>query len=315
MESWTRLKLRKETEFADQHEEVQPPPSETSTSQSQTSTGLPDLKATAKDISTFKTFLVESFATIMSQPMLASMKFRELARGLLKANPSLSALLSDGDISLEADSIIDFGSLGPFLAQAEKDRKDTINELEAAGVGTNKRRRGRPFGSRNVSKDDSKTENVDEEANPEMEDEIPVPQKKSKRNSSKKVVQPAQKEPKSMGDDPQAGPGEPEKVDPFGEMEQGNQPNKSSSISLYTKCLIIEMAKKMKEEGNVLNIEKEVMNRFKKYFYSQEGERWKTGLLCKWLKNLFNGFQQNCFDWQQFALTIYRPPLQCIYII
>ncbi|CAK9000255.1 Malate dehydrogenase 2, partial [Durusdinium trenchii] len=71
--------------------------------------------------------------------------------------------------------------------------------------------------------------------------------------------------------------------DPFAEMEEKDS-NKNATIPLYTKAMIVEFALKLHRENSVTSIEREVMSRFKKFFFSYESNAWKSGLLGKWTR-------------------------------
>ncbi|CAK9107173.1 unnamed protein product, partial [Durusdinium trenchii] len=89
-------------------------------------------------------------------------------------------------------------------------------------------------------------------------------------------------EEKGKGDeDEEAEPMDPD--DPNEDASSNKTVNKSQSINLHTKCMIVEYALDAQEKGEVASVEKHVMEKFKKYFYSVEKNRFKTGLLSKWV--------------------------------
>lgn len=219
-----------------------------------TSTAIHSFAATSKDLGHIKNWLMENFGLCLSDPSLASQNLRNKIQLLVEQNSSLASVIEDLDLG---DGVINFGMLGQQLRQKEEERHQVQQDLEKAGPG--RRRPGRPFGS-------SKKRDLQAEGDGE-----PVKKRKKTKSENKD---------KSAEDEP------PEETGPFDDCEDEKTPNKCSTISLYSKCLVIEVAKQIKESGQYQNVEKEVMMRFKKYFYSFEQERWKTGLLGKWWKYL-----------------------------
>lgn len=239
---------------------------------------LQQFQTSLKQIGNLKSWLVKSLSLCFKNPLEASKQFRSLAGSLCGANAGLASVLDDLGVSRDSDDVIDFGSLGEGLEKMEKQRIAIAEDLQAAGP--IRKMRGRPFGSKNVEKpvaqqtaDGANTQDAQDGA----ETKATKNTKGTRRptSSKKKPVPEAEVE---MADPP-------ESTDPFAEDEEKKK-NKSCTISLYSKCLVVETAKKLQREGNHVSIEKEVMSRFKKYFYSPETERWKTGLLSKWTKRL-----------------------------
>lgn len=217
-------------------------------------TAIHNFAATSKDLGHIKNWLMENFGLCLSDPSLASKNLRNKIQLLVEQNSSLTSVIEDLGLG---DGVINFGMLGQQLRQIEEERHQVQQDLEKAGPG--RRRPGRPFGSSNKR-------DLHEEGDGE-----PVKKRKTTKSSTRK-----------KGDEDQP----PEETDPFYDCEDEKSPNKCATISLYAKCLVIEVAKKIKDSGQYQSVEKEIMMRFKKYFYSFEQERWKTGLLSKWWKYL-----------------------------
>eukprot|EP00438_Fugacium_kawagutii_P009007 Skav217163 [mRNA] locus=scaffold566:173457:177478:+ [translate_table: standard] len=240
---------------------------------------LKQFQSSLMQIGSLKSWLVKSLSLCFKNPAEASKQFRSLAGSLCGANASLAPVLDDLEISLKTDDIIDFGSLGENLDKIEKERISIVEDLQKAGP--IRKMRGRPWGSRNVAKQDDKdtTEGTRTPGAEAGADTAESKNTKRKRPTSSKKKQVPEAEAEVAMADP------PPSTDPFAEEEE-KKTNKTCTISLYSKCLVVETAKKLHQEGNTVNIEKEVMARFKKYFYSHDTERWKTGLLSKWKKRL-----------------------------
>lgn len=227
-------------------------------------------QACLDDLAKMKTWLVESFSSCVTSPDDAAKALQAFAKSLLAQNPALSEILGDLGIDLEADCQFNWGELGKQICKLEQERLEIKKDLESTGMMS--RRRGRPFGSK-ASGQQSTTGEEDG-----GQDGSQPPTKRTKRSK------PNCKD-KGKGDlEDDAGNQPP--PDPEGIEDDQNKANKCITIPLHSKCLVVETAKKVKKEGNVVNIEKEVMGRFKKYFFSPELNRWKTGLLSKWCKRL-----------------------------
>ena len=227
----------------------------------QQSNPLEEVSNVLKDLATIKNFLVESFEECLSNPVEASKALRAKVRVLEDVNPKLTT-------ALDLDEMDDMDTFVPSLARKVREAEETYRQIEkdlwAAGNPTKKR--GRPFGSSN------KAQKSDEKA--------------TKAPKSDKTRRKRNRGPDEDGDAVET-EGPPDSRDPFDDLEQQtNSRNKCCTIPLYSKCLVVEFAKKLKAEDRVQNVEKEVMLNFRKYFWSPEADRWKTGLLSKWWKCL-----------------------------
>ena len=221
----------------------------------QESNPLEEIRAILKDLATVKNFVVESLDDCFKNPMEANKALRAKVRVLEDVNPKLTTAL-DLDQMEEA---FDVPSLGRKVREAEETyEKDVL----AAGRPTKKR--GRPFGSSNKAvKSDEKATTAG------------MTRRKKKLKQDEEKADAVETE------------GPPYSMDPFDDLEQPtNSRNKCCTIPLYSKCLVVEFAKKVKAEDRVQSVEKEVMVNFRKYFWSPDTERWKTGLLSKWWKYL-----------------------------
>lgn len=239
--------------------------------------------ATLRDLGNMKSWLVESMSSCFMNPVEASSRLRTLLKGWVEVNPELSKVSVDLGIDLNEESAIDFADFSQQLRRVEQEHEQILKDIEAAG--TVKRRRGRPYGSKNKPK--IAEEKEEEEGDTETCKET-ASKNVSKRSKRKKGhIRQAQNS-KGLAEPggPQEQPGDPPpSTDPFAEMEE-TKANKCSTISLYSKCLVVETALKLRAEGTVQNVEKEIMARFPHYFWSVQGARWKTGLLSKWCQCL-----------------------------
>ena len=75
-------------------------------------------------------------------------------------------------------------------------------------------------------------------------------------------------------------------VEPSEEMKVTELGINAKAIPLYMKYLIVKHAHELEAQGTIENIEKEVMQVFRKYFWNPQSGRFKTGLLSKWMKCL-----------------------------
>eukprot|EP00438_Fugacium_kawagutii_P012710 Skav228200 [mRNA] locus=scaffold704:266537:278731:- [translate_table: standard] len=220
-------------------------------------------QACSDDLAKMKTWLVESFSLCMTSPDDAARAFRALAKSLLENNSAFSEILADLLIDVTADDQINWGELGKQICKLEQERAAIKMDLDAAGPIS--RRRGRPFGKKNSAKQLCEGEEPDGSE----------PPSKRAKNSKRKCKR--TQADKGKGDlEDEAGAGPPADLDDDAADEQ-NKSNKCTTIPLHSKCLVVEVAKKLKKDASVHNIEKEVMVRFKKYFFSPELSRWKTG--------------------------------------
>ena len=151
---------------------------------------------------------------------------------------------------------VSWSSFGKQIREAN----ETINSLKTEVRRLpNARGAGRPFGTKNRKRACDATT-----------------AKASKKQRTKA-------EEKGKGDeDEEAEPMDPD--EPNEDASSNKTVNKSQSINLHTKCMIVEYALDAQEKGEVASVEKRVMEKFKKYFYSVEKNRFKTGLLSKWVE-------------------------------
>ncbi|CAK8990409.1 unnamed protein product, partial [Durusdinium trenchii] len=152
---------------------------------------------------------------------------------------------------------VSWSSFGKQIREAN----ETINSLKTEVRRLpNARGAGRPFGTKNRKRACDATT-----------------AKASKKQRTKA-------EEKGKGDeDEEAEPMDPD--EPNEDASSNKTVNKSQSINLHTKCMIVEYALDAQEKGEVASVEKHVMEKFKKYFYSVEKNRFKTGLLSKWVES------------------------------
>lgn len=232
-----------------------------------------------------KSWFLQSMALCMQDPGAATAKLREMVATICDKHPDFSTLTSA--LGIDAEPHIDWGSLGQRLEASEKEQQAIEKDLALAGA--TRKRRGRPFGSKNIQTKPA-TDGSGQEEGPLM-----TPPKKRKQGSSRKRLGKGQA---MLGADPGSevgAEGEPEvQTDPFHDCEEKDA-NKGTTIPLYSKCLVVKLAKELLEKGNVHSVEKEVMTRFRKYFWSVESSRWKTGLLHKWIKHLVR-FSKLCYS-------------------
>lgn len=160
---------------------------------------------------------------------------------------------------------VDWGALAKGLS----DSIDHITDIEAyLKQNLAKRCAGRPFGAKNHPKRTATGDDAGED----------VSQKK-RRKKNKQISSGSKEELKS-------GSADPGSTDAFADLEEQTKVNKVGTIPLYTKCLIVEYAKTLIAAGNTKQVEMEVMQHFKKYFWSIEAGRYKSGLLSKWMARL-----------------------------
>lgn len=201
---------------------------------------------------------------------------------ILQELPELASVFQEfGFVNQEFPEPVVWGKLSSELSRAETGFKDIIEELSKLKA---KKARGRPFGSANKGRS-GKDETGQTEGDEELE--LETPRCTRKRKTAAETAESSTKEPKkpktqkastadkAKGDQEESCDGE----------EPTKEPNKSIQIPLYTKCIIVEYAMKLAEDGTEASIEKAVMRKFKKYFFSVESERYKTGLLRKWTMN------------------------------
>eukprot|EP00438_Fugacium_kawagutii_P013977 Skav200728 [mRNA] locus=scaffold274:25283:38105:- [translate_table: standard] len=222
----------------------------------------PDLVSkTIEAINRIKTWLLESMALCMKDPEAAVRDLLALVGDLKDKHPPFESVAVDlGLGGLESD--VDLGTLGPKLAVVEKDCLAIQEELNLAAKP--RKRRGRPYGSRNKPAPD--TETADAKAADGEDGPLMTPPKKSRKKGRKGKQAGLEKSEQKPGPDTVEGE-PPVSTDPFGDLEKPKDPNKCTTISLYAKCLVVQFAQKLADEGNVHNIEKEVMKRFPKYFW------------------------------------------------
>ena len=234
-----------------------------------------------QDIGQLKSWMLRSMMLCVNEPEVATQQLLQLVANLTDQNPAFSSVAEELGLS---DSVfgtdVDLASLGVKLEDLEKRHLEIQKDLEKAGPA--KKRRGRPFGSKNKPR---KAAEEDLEGGPLL-----TPPRKVRRRKEP-AARGKSKPDAPVGEDGEAAGGAeveaepPEGTDPFAELEE-RSPNKSTTISLHSKCLVVEFAKSLHESGTCHNIEKEVMGRFPKYFWSHEAGRWKSGLLTKWKKLL-----------------------------
>lgn len=213
------------------------------------------------------------FPLLATDPGQARMVLVNLLNDKVLQNQELEAIFEDlGFVKGNFPDQPDWALLGQNLSDAKKSLETSAEEFRHLGK---RKRAGRPFGSRNKLVD--------------VDDGFEALKENKKRSRSKKTgdegADEATKKSKTKKSDSheQAFPQDPEhELD-----EEPKEPNKAGVISLYTKCQVVECAKRLREEGQTACIEKEVMTRFKQYFLSPKTERWKTGLLHKWTQSLF----------------------------
>ncbi len=240
---------------------------------------LEHLEKTLGDIAALKSWLLQNMSLCLSDPSKASQEIRNLAELKTKQNPDFAAVAEELGLTI-SETDVDMGSLGHRLEKIESERLEIKKDLDLAGPA--RKRRGRPFGSTKKAA-----------AHGDGEGPLLTPEKKARSGKSKgkrKAKTSVEKTDETgEGGETEAGTGpDPSATDPFADLEE-KTPNKSCTISLHSKCLVVEFALKLRESGTTHSIEKEVMARFPKYFWSVEKERWKTGLLSKWLKSLVLG--------------------------
>ena len=247
--------------------------------------GIGTIKAILRDVKTMRDWLLESLDIWHDDSEQAQEQFKSLASKLLKKNPALAPILED--LELEHPSGLTSARLGQKLRQIEEEQDLIQEDLEKLGPVPKKR--GRPLGAR--AKD--KTKDAQEEEGPSKRKRTVSKTKKGSKDMDADEDK-ADKDDKAPDTNP---PG-----DPFADLEEKGKGNRSPSVPLYTKCLVVEYAKKCIEEGNCASVEQEVMRKFKKYFYSYDTETWKSGLLCKWTK--FLDFTELTSKKESFSLFI-----------
>ncbi len=166
------------------------------------------------------------------------------------------------------DSILQRPVNWSFFSSSLSDAKSKMAMIrdEFAAL-PNPRPKGRPFGHCNIKRSKS----------PDAGHDGAQPTKKKKGSKSKEKKDKKESDP----DEP------PFSGDPFADLEAEQKPsNKHTMIPLYKKYIIVKFAKDLAEAGTVQNVEKEVMCKFHKYFWSEAAGKYKTGLLSKWTKIL-----------------------------
>jgi len=218
------------------------------------------IEANIQALQDIRNWVMENLTLLLQDPRHAEQELRKQVDSLSSKNEAVKVILSD--VGLGESDTINFADLGANLRKAEQVQLDILQE-----IGPLKKRRGRPFGSIKVER-------------PETEPD----QCKRKRNTKRKNLEGSGGTEETAKKERKAGPDEPDgSGDPFADLEQ-KEPNKALLIPLYKKCLIIDFALNLQKEQPGSNIEKEVMVRFKKFFWSYEHEKWKSGLLGKWIK-------------------------------
>lgn len=263
MQKAAEEKVKAKVKKGESSEDLQQPPSPAA----EPASLLPSKNQVEKNLSclsSMKNWLLESFQLMTGDPLEASRQFRDELTTLTETNPGFADIMSDASIDLDDKGLIDFGEMGAFIRKAEGEQQEILSDLQK--LPKTQRRPGRPFGStgkQEKSKKRKKGRDGDGEGDGDL---LLTPEKPKKRN---RRIQPGEENP----------------GDPFFDLED-RSPNKSAVIPLHAKCLVVEFAKKMVQERQVHKVEHEVMVQFKKYFWSPEHERWKTGLLHKWTKLL-----------------------------
>lgn len=218
------------------------------------------------------------FPLLAVDPVRAASQLVALLNQKVAENNELAGILEDlGFCHGSFGGQPDWSLLGKNLSECRKALEASVQETKTLGT---KRRAGRPFGSRNKAQEDA--QGVDKDGG-----NFVTPQK-SKRKSSEEDTSGTKKRRSEKKKTPEevesAYPQDPEHE----LQEEEAEPNRRGGmiLSLYTKCQIVECAKKLCEERKTQGVEKEVMARFKQYFFSVKQNRWKTGLLSKWTKIL-----------------------------
>lgn len=264
MQKAAEMKVKAKVEKVDSSEDLQQPPSP----EAEPPSLLPSknqVETNLSCLSSIKNWLLESFQLMTGDPLEASGQFRDKLTTVMKTNPGFANIISDASIDLEDKGLIDFGELGAFIRKTEGEQQQILSELQK--LPKTQRRPGRPFGSRGKQEKSKKRKGKDGDGEGDG-DLLLTPEKPKKGRKNPKIQ-----------------PGEEKPGDPFFDLED-RLPNKSAVIPLHAKCLVVEFAKKLVQEKRVHKVEHEVMIRFKKYFWSPDHERWKTGLLHKWTKLL-----------------------------
>ena len=243
------------------------------------------VEANIECLKSIKEWVMETaLPLLLTDPNKAKSDFQTLVAPFFDRSPSLKVVLEDVGITIEA---VDFGQLGAKLREALEGQEAILKDL-----GPTKRRRGRPFGSKNLEKKEpgSRCKNgsrkgqkraVEADNQPDAtaeEDLVLTPErsaKKLRRGNS------------SFG---------PQSTDTFADLEE-KKSNRTTSITLYQKCKIVRKALALHEEQSHHCIEKEIMAMYPKIFYSSETDSWKTGLLNKWIQCLGNTFSASCICW------------------
>lgn len=231
-----------------------------------------DIVKNVNSLGEIKNWLVESMNIILVNPSEAGKLFQRLVEKLIDENPNFSSLAD-----FAAEDMVDFGAVSTRLRDLEAEQSAILGDLES--IAPARRRPGRPFGAQNKPKSASKIEEEDGED----KGKLLTPEKPKRKRKVRTSDKAKEGEQDHCPDAEVPNTSEPS-GDPFQEMEDVKEPNKCATIPLHTKCIVVEYAKQLKEAGNVSNIEKEVMLHFKKYFFSPESGRWKSGLLSKWTK-------------------------------
>lgn len=241
------------------------------------------------------------FPLLATDPSQARVALVNLLNDKVVKNRELEAIFEDlGFVGGSFPDQPDWGLLGKNLADAKKSLERSLAELRHLGK---QKRAGRPFGSRNKVA--------------EHDDDFVTPDKPTKKRRTRNGEEDAGKATKKSKADKPHLDEEAFPQDPEHELEEEpKEPNKAGVISLYTKCQVVECAKKLQEENQTAFIEKEVMTRFKQYFFSSKSERWKTGLLAKWTQSLFISsvtlLRACILPSQSFGILGFRANIGCI---
>lgn len=223
----------------------------------------------------------------------------ELGRATSKADGAAiaAAVESLGFKNGTFEDAVDWGVFSNSLTDAKKKLENLKEELSKLPVA---RPKGRPFGSCNKKrpKDDVTDAVEGEQPQKKQKSKSKEQQGKSKKQKDDGEIEPSDDSKGSKAEN-KSSDGGPNSGDPYEDLEEATNPNKTQMIPLYTKCLIVKYAKELDSAGNTKSIEKEVMLKFQRYFWNGDKSRYKTGLLAKWIKTLgfvLNwGFQTNCF--------------------
>ena len=240
--------------------------------------GVETIRANIESLQKFKNWMLASMSVCFGDPPAASQELRAMAAEVADANPSMKQILEDLELGKDSASVLDFSTFGARLQKVEAEQLDIQKDLDQAGPV--RRRRGRPFGAKGKKKKQRK----------DPQEECGEPGGPSEKKQRKK--QRGKKKKASKGEEQEQavdveGEADEDPIVTDGELEEEeDEPNKTVTIPLYAKCLVVEFAKQVIAEGTVHSVEREVMTKFKKYFFSYKSGQWKSGLLGKWMKPL-----------------------------